>query len=91
MSNYETKLDNRETTVTGIFTQTQPEQTEAKSSFKNMYGELDYYKKKCDALEKKCTGLEDKLFKTEIQSKKLETMIKQLQEINNSNAKVRIL
>jgi len=67
--------DNKETTVT------QGEQSYPTHNFKNMYGELDYYKKKCDFLDKD-------LSKSQAQNKKLESIVKQMQEINSTNSKV---
>ena len=49
--------------------------------FKNMFGELDYYKKKCDLNEKD-------LSKLQMQIKKLESVNKKLQDINDKNTKV---
>ena len=42
-----------------------------KLTFDNVYGELDYYKKKCEILEKD-------LFKSQTQIKKLEDLIQML-------------
>jgi hypothetical protein len=49
--------------------------------FDNVYGELDFYKKKCDVLEKD-------LFKSQVQIKKLEVSLKKVSEINAVNGKV---
>ena len=56
-------------------------QDNQKLIFDNVYGELDFYKKKCDVLEKD-------LFKSQIQIKKLEVSLKKVSEINAVNAKV---
>ncbi len=50
--------------------------------FNNLYGELDFYKKKCDVLE-------NDVQKLQTNTKKLESALKQVQEINVVNAKVR--
>lgn len=52
-----------------------------KMTFDNVYGELDFYKKKCDVMEKD-------LFKSLTQVKKLELALKKAQELNTLNAKV---
>jgi len=56
-------------------------QDNQKLIFDNVYGELDFYKKKCDVLEKD-------LFKSQIQIKKLEVSLKKVTEINAVNGKV---
>lgn len=56
-------------------------QDNQKLIFDNVYGELDFYKKKCDVLEKD-------LFKSQIQIKKLEVSLKKVSEINAVNGKV---
>jgi len=75
MSNIDAKIESKETSAT------QFEQTNSTHNFKNMFGEIDYYKKKCDFLEKDVTKLQ-------AQNKKLESIVKQLQELNNTNQKV---
>ena len=52
-----------------------------KLTFDNVYGELDYYKKKCEILEKD-------LFKSQTQIKKLDVNLKKTQEINSMYGKV---
>ena len=52
-----------------------------KLTFDNVYGELDYYKKKCEILEKD-------LFKSQTQIKKLDASLKKTQEINSMYGKV---
>jgi hypothetical protein len=54
-----------------------------KLTFDNVYGELEYYKKKCEILEKD-------LFKSQTQIKKLEVNLKKTQEINSIYGKVKI-
>jgi hypothetical protein len=49
--------------------------------FDNVYGELDFYKKKCDVLEKD-------LFKSQTHIKKLEISLKKSQDMNAINGKV---
>ncbi len=49
--------------------------------FDNVYGELEYYKRKCEVLEKD-------LFKSQTQIKKLEVNLKKTQEINSVYGKV---
>ena len=49
--------------------------------FENVYGELDFYKRKCDVLERD-------LFKSQTQVKKLEISMKKVAEINALNGKV---
>ena len=49
--------------------------------FDNMFGELEFYKKRCDVLEKD-------LMKSQNTIKKLDVLLKKLQEINTINAKV---
>lgn len=49
--------------------------------FDNMFGELEFYKKRCDVLEKD-------LIKSQNTIKKLDVLLKKLQEINTINAKV---
>ncbi len=51
--------------------------------FDNVYGELEYFKKKCEILEKD-------LFKSQTQIKKLEVNLKKTQEINSMYGKVKI-
>ena len=51
--------------------------------FDNMFGELEFYKKRCEVLEKD-------LIKSQNSIKKLDVSIKKLQEINTINAKVKI-
>lgn len=51
--------------------------------FDNVYGELEFYKKKCEVMEKD-------LFKSQTQVKKLEISLKKLQELNAMNGKVTI-
>jgi hypothetical protein len=58
-----------------------PTQDTQKLIFDNVYGELDFYKKKCDVLEKD-------LFKSQMQIKKLEVSLKKVSEINAVNGKV---
>jgi len=55
-----------------------------KNEFKNMYGELDFYKKRCEVLEKDVQKLQSL-------NKKLETALKQVQELNLINGKVFLL
>ena len=50
--------------------------------FDNMFGELEFFKKRCDVLEKD-------LIKSQNSIKKLDVSIKKLQEINTINAKVK--
>lgn len=50
--------------------------------FDNMFGELEFYKKRCDILEKD-------LIKSQNTIKKLDVLLKKLQEINTINAKVK--
>ena len=52
-----------------------------KLTFDNVYGELDYYKKKCEILEKD-------LFKSQTQIKKLDANLKKTQELNSMYGKV---
>jgi len=54
-----------------------------KLNFDNVYGELEYYKKKCEILEKD-------LFKSQTLIKKLEVNLKKTQEINSIYGKVKI-
>ena len=49
--------------------------------FDNMFGELEFYKKRCEVLEKD-------LIKSQNTIKKLDVSLKKLQEINTLNAKV---
>jgi hypothetical protein len=49
--------------------------------FDNVYGELEFYKKKCDSLEKD-------IFKYQTLNKKLEISNKKLQDVYNFNGKV---
>lgn len=52
--------------------------------FDNMFGELEFYKKRCEVLEKD-------LIKSQNTIKKMDVSLKKLQEINTINAKVIIL
>lgn len=49
--------------------------------FDNMFGELEFYKKRCEVLEKD-------LIKSQNSIKKMDVSLKKLQEINTINAKV---
>jgi hypothetical protein len=49
--------------------------------FDNMFGELEFYKKRCEVLEKD-------LIKSQNTIKKMDVSLKKLQEINIINAKV---
>jgi|LauGreDrversion4_2_1035121.scaffolds.fasta_scaffold40730_4 hypothetical protein len=49
--------------------------------FDNMFGELEFYKKRCEVLEKD-------LIKSQNTIKKMDVSLKKLQEINTINAKV---
>ena len=52
--------------------------------FDNMFGELEFYKKRCDILEKD-------IIKSQNTIKKMDVSLKKLQEINTINAKVNII
>lgn len=49
--------------------------------FDNMFGELEFYKKKCEVLERD-------LVRSQNTIKKMDVQVKKLQEINTINAKV---
>ena len=53
----------------------------SKLTFDNVYGELEFFKKKSESLEKD-------LFKYQTLNKKLEISNKKLQDLNNLNGKV---
>lgn len=55
--------------------------TELKMTFDNVYGELEFFKKKCEILEKD-------VFKSQTQIKKLESNLKKCQEMNALHSKV---
>jgi hypothetical protein len=52
--------------------------------FDNMFGELEFYKKRCEVLEKD-------LIKSQNTIKKMDVSLKKLQEINTINAKVKVI